>query len=179
MMDTLVSTSGWVGTPVDFKVSRHGVSIANFRLASTPRFVRNGQWVDGQTTWLPVTCYRGLAEHVHESIAKGEPVIVVGKLRTTTWFNAQGEERERAVLEAQTVGHDLTRGTATFRKRERRQRAEVEDSELAEMISIQDGEVDTEFGSDGPREDVPEVDDDELGALMDDAEKREPVKVSG
>lgn len=171
MIDTQVLTSGWVGTPVDFNVSRQGVSVAKFRLASTPRVRRNGGWMDGQTTWLTVTCFRGLAEHVHESLSKGEPVIVVGKLRTSTWQNAQGEERERAVLEAQTVGHDLTRGTSQFRKHER-QRPEVDDDELATIIGESDEPVTTVFGSNGPLS--PSVEPEELDDMIDEFESEQP-----
>lgn len=125
-MDALVTMIGWVGSPVEFKLGRNRVSLANFRLACTPRIRRGEEWVDAPTTWLTVTAYRALAEHLDASVGKGEPVIVVGRLRTQSWTDEQGHPHERTVLEATTVGHDLTRGTASFRKAVRRAQPEPE-----------------------------------------------------
>ena len=56
--------------------------------------------------------------HVAASVRKGDPVIVVGRLRTSVWTK-DGQTRERLGLEAETVGHDLSRGTAIFRRASR------------------------------------------------------------
>ena len=40
-------------------------------------------------------------------------MVVAGRLRTNVWTK-DGTTYERLTLEATTVGHDLTRGTATF-----------------------------------------------------------------
>jgi single-strand DNA-binding protein len=50
-------------------------------------------------------------------VRRGEPVIVVGKLRAESWQDEAGEARRRDVVEAITVGHDLTRGTAAYLRR--------------------------------------------------------------
>ena len=63
-----------------------------------------------------VSCSRGLAENVRSSIGKGDPVVVAGKLRTDRWTDAQGGAHERLVIEAVSVGHDLSRGTSVFRR---------------------------------------------------------------
>ena len=46
-------------------------------------------------------------------------MIVVGKLRTNRWQDSQGVARERLLLEAVAVGHDLNRGTSAFAKNTR------------------------------------------------------------
>jgi len=73
---------------------------------------------DGNTTWIEVSCFRLLAEHVAASVHKGDPVVVVGRLRTSVW-EKDGQSHERLVLEADMVGHDLNRGTSAFRRRPR------------------------------------------------------------
>ena len=112
-MEALVQMTGYAGTEVDIRGSGN---VAAFRLACTPRVrEKGGEYSNGNTTWIDVTCFRSLATHVAASIRKGDPVIVVGKLRTSVW-EKDGQTRERLGLEAETVGHDLTRGTAIFRR---------------------------------------------------------------
>ena len=60
-MEAFVHMTGYVGGDVEVRNST--ATIASFRLACTPRIRRGGDWVDGQTTWLSVTCFRTLADH--------------------------------------------------------------------------------------------------------------------
>lgn len=117
-MDALITLSGNVGTDVEF-TQGEGWSYARFRLACTPRFLRNGEWTDGETTWINVRVSHRTAVNVKESIRKGDPVLVTGKLRTHAWTNGDGERFDRLVVEATSLGHDLTRGTTSFTKNER------------------------------------------------------------
>jgi single-strand DNA-binding protein len=131
-MDAVVWMTGNVGSGVEHRTVRDELSFASFRLACTPRVRRAGEWVDGETTWLGVTCSKALAENVRASIHKGDPVVVVGKLRTTRWEDAERGAQERLTIEAISVGHDLTRGVAQF---QRTARPVVEDSvSVAELI---------------------------------------------
>ena len=114
-MDAFVHITGHAGTDVEI---RGNGTVATFRLASTPRVRSKGEWSDGNTTWLEVSCFRTLAEHVAASVRRGDPVVVVGRLRTSVW-DKDGQTHERLVLEAETVGHDLTRGITLFRRRPR------------------------------------------------------------
>ncbi len=125
-METIVRMNGFVGSDVDVQTTRTGRARARFRLASTPRFRRDdGQWAEQPTTWLSVSCWRTLAENVGRSIRKGEPVFVEGRLRTEEWTDAEGERHENLVLEAFSVGHDLSLGTSVF-QRQRHQTSEAE-----------------------------------------------------
>jgi len=131
-VEAYVHMTGYVGGDVEFR--NNTVATASFRLACTPRMRRAGDWVDGETTWLTVTCFRSLAEHTASSVRKGDPVIVVGRLRTQVWTR-DGIQQERTVLEALTIGHDLTRGTSAFNRSERLPVPEDRNDELAEMIT--------------------------------------------
>lgn len=135
-MDAQVNLTGWVGGPVESRPTRNGTASASFRLGSTPRIRRNGEWVDGETTWLTVTCFRSLAENVATSLGKGDPVVVAGKLRTQSWTK-DGERHERLVLEAVTIGHDLTKGTSAFSRSERTASDDPSDlaAEVGELIA--------------------------------------------
>lgn len=132
-MDATISISGWVGGDVIFRQNR--TASASFRIACTPRMWKPSGWVDGTTTWLTVMCFRTLAENVKASVSKGDAVLVSGKLRTSRWANADGELEDRHVLEAQLVGHDLTRGTSAFHKTERVFPVDDSVDETNEMIT--------------------------------------------
>jgi single-strand DNA-binding protein len=114
-MEAQVHITGYAGTEVEV---RGNGTVSAFRLACTPRIRTKSGWSDGNTTWIEVACFRTLAEHVAKSVHKGDPLLVVGKLRTNAW-EKDGQSHERLVLEAETVGHDLNRGTAEFRRRPR------------------------------------------------------------
>jgi single-strand DNA-binding protein len=115
--ETYVTVLGWVGSDPDFKEVGQ-VPHATFRMASTPRqFEKTLQrYVDKPTTWFTVDCWRLLAQNAFDSIHVGQPIIVTGRLRTHEWTNQAGEQHSRVILEAFSIGHDLTRGTTTFTK---------------------------------------------------------------
>ncbi|WP_427895980.1 single-stranded DNA-binding protein [Kribbella sp. GL6] len=115
--DTYLTVLGWIGSDPDFREIRQTPQ-TTFRLGSTPRQfdkTLNG-YVDKPTTWFTVQCWRGLARNAFESIKIGQPVIVTGRLRTHEWTDDSGEQHSRVILEAFTLGHDLSRGTTTFAK---------------------------------------------------------------
>ncbi len=122
-MEAMTHITGYAGTEVEVRANG---AVAKFRLACTPRIKAKGEWCDGNTTWIEVTCFRALAEHVAASVRKGDPLIVVGRLRTSVW-SKDGETHERLVLEADSLGHDLNRGTASFRRKPRPVLAESAD----------------------------------------------------
>ncbi|HJV15352.1 MAG TPA: single-stranded DNA-binding protein [Propionibacteriaceae bacterium] len=111
-MEAQVHITGYAGTEVE---GRGNGTVSAFRLACTPRIRTKNGWGDGNTTWIEVACFRTLAQHVAQSVHKGDPVVVVGKLRTNVW-EKDGQTHERLVLEADMVGHDLNRGTSVFHR---------------------------------------------------------------
>lgn len=113
-MESTVTLNGYVGHNVELKSTKTGVPTVSFRVGTTPRIKTETGWVDGTTTWMTVVCYRALAEHVARCVYKGDPVIVHGKVRTQAWTDSQGAQHEKMVIEAGSVGHDLSRGVAAF-----------------------------------------------------------------
>lgn len=112
-MQSKIIITGNVGQNVDFREYEKGAR-ASFTLACTPRIRRNGEYVDGTTTWYRVTCWRRLAHNVLASINKGDPVIVSGTLSHHQYIGTKGDERFEFTIDADFVGHDLNWGTGTF-----------------------------------------------------------------
>lgn len=114
-MSEIITVSGLVATTPRHLVTQDGLPITSFRLAASHRrFDRTtNKWIDGETNWFTVTSFRQLAINAAGSVSKGERVLVTGKLRVRDWDN--GERAGTSVeVEAESLGHDLTWGTATF-----------------------------------------------------------------
>jgi single-strand DNA-binding protein len=115
--ETTIQLSGNVATDVRHRETDTGLHIASFRLATTPTRFDSAQraWVDQPTSYYSVTCFRYLAQNVAESLQKGEPVVVTGTLRIAEW-EKDGRSGKDAEIVATSVGHDLNRGIAGFRR---------------------------------------------------------------
>lgn len=115
------------------RVGPDGSLVLNFRVASNERrFDKVSEsWVNGESLYLSVSCWRRLAENA-ASLVKGDPVIVIGKLRTREWTTDQGERRSVVEMEASAVGPDLARCAATVRKQRREEGPANTEPEAAE-----------------------------------------------
>jgi len=89
--------------------------VTNFRLAATPRYFdrRQQAWVDGEPVYVTVSSWRNLAVNVAASVVKRDRVVVAGRVRTPQYV-VDGVRRSGLVVEADTIGHDLGYGTASF-----------------------------------------------------------------
>src|ERR671931_2418462 len=95
-----------VGNLVDDPELRfnNGIAVANMRVAVTQRIQQDGTWRDGDTSFFKVNVWRGQAEHLADSLGKGDRVMVAGRLRTRSWETPEGEKRTVIELEADEVG---------------------------------------------------------------------------
>jgi single-strand DNA-binding protein len=114
MNNTHIAFAGWVGSEVTLSDVGNGGQVATFRVGSTPRRYRQGEWEDGPTCWYTVKAWRQLGVHVHESVHLGDPVVVQGRLVADVWERDDGTTSTRYVIVATSVGHDLNRGSAQF-----------------------------------------------------------------
>ena len=117
MNETYVTVSGnVVGDPVA-RLTKADVPFVTFRVASNVRRVnfKTGEYIDAGTNFVNVTAFRALGINLANSLKKGEPVIVYGRMRINQWVN--GEKSGTTVeIDAYNVGHDLTWGQTTFIK---------------------------------------------------------------
>ncbi|WP_405897778.1 single-stranded DNA-binding protein [Streptomyces sp. NBC_00727] len=116
MNETLVTLVGNAATAVEFRDTASG-GMARFRFAVTPRRwdrVKEA-WADGHTSFYTVWAWRTLATNLTGSVAVGEPLVVHGRLKVRE-EESEGKRRTFVDIEAVAVGHDLTRGTAAFRR---------------------------------------------------------------
>jgi single stranded DNA-binding protein (ssb) len=109
-----------------------GSRVTSIRVATSRRYLdrRTQEWMSSPPSFYSVRCYRSLADNVAQSIRRGQPVVVHGRLRIRE-FERDGERRFLAEIEASSVGHDLKWGIATFEKPLRAVRAPAAEHERA------------------------------------------------
>ena len=120
MSEFIATVSGTVVTDVTSRTTSTGQLVASFRMAVNPRrFDRTtNAWVDQESSYFQVSCWRQTAENVALSVAKGDPMLVTGKVRVRQWEDG-GKSGTSVELEAMVIGHDLARGSATFTRNRR------------------------------------------------------------
>lgn len=111
-----VTLVGFVAQDPNIRTTPTGKLLTKVRVGTTPRYhdKATGQWRDAETSYYNVSCWSRLAEHVRASLHKGDPVIVKGRFRTNTFEDKNGQLRTSIEINADTVGHDLTRGPANY-----------------------------------------------------------------
>jgi single-strand DNA-binding protein len=117
MNDTTMTIIGNVVDAPRMRMTKSGHAVTNFRVASTSRrFDREHQrWIDNCTLFVNVTCWRAMAENVALCLHKGQPVVVTGRYYSRE-YEINETVRISYELEANAVGHDLSRGTSDFRR---------------------------------------------------------------
>jgi single stranded DNA-binding protein len=79
MADTHVTLTGNLTDDPDLRFTPNGNPVATFRLAVTARVKDGDSWRDGETSFFRVNVWRQLAEHVAESLTKGDRAVVIGR----------------------------------------------------------------------------------------------------
>lgn len=113
-----------VGNLVDdpeLRFTQSGRAVASFRIASTPRVYRDGEWVDGDALFLTVNVWQQLAEHVAGSAQRGTRVVVTGQLKQRSFETKEGEKRTVYELTAEEVA--LSLAFAEYERVETRQQS--------------------------------------------------------
>ena len=119
MNEIYVTVAGRLVAAPEKRNTRTGVPFASFRLASTvrrPNPANGGQYEDAATNFVNVTAFRSLGANVANSLKKGDPVVVHGRMRVNQWMRADNTPTTSVEIDAYNIGHDLTWGTTTFEK---------------------------------------------------------------
>ncbi len=111
---------GNVGKDPEVKVLDNGVRVANFPLATTEIYKKDGSRQE-QTEWHNIVLWRGLAEVTEKIVKKGATVYIEGKLRSRTWEDKDKVKRYSVEVVADTL-------TVLTGRREDIQHIPIEDS---------------------------------------------------
>jgi single-strand DNA-binding protein len=110
----LITMTGNLTSDPELKFLPQGAARVGFRIACGERKkdATTGEWVDGDTTFINVTCWRNLAENVAESLKKGDTVTVLGRLRSRTVEDPEKGKATYFDVDADDVSVSLRRATA-------------------------------------------------------------------
>ena len=112
MPDTHVTITGNLTDDPEVSFTPNGAAVTNFRLAVTARIKDGDTWRDGDTSFFRVNVWRQLAEHVAESLSKGDRAVVIGRLRSRSWETPEGDKRQMVEVTAEEAGPSLRWATA-------------------------------------------------------------------
>ena len=124
MNESYITVTGRVVADPESRMTRNGVPFAAFRVASTVRRInpQTREYQDGGTSFYNVTAFRSLGANIANSLRKGEPVVVYGRLRVNQWVRSSDNSHATSVeIDAYTVGHDLSWGTTSLTRVSRAQ----------------------------------------------------------
>ncbi|GAA4149118.1 single-stranded DNA-binding protein [Leifsonia shinshuensis] len=126
-MSESVAVRGTVATSPRHVTPEAGSAITSFRLVTDDRAARpagaqqpagpgqdprRGARRDPESNWFTVTAFGELAVSAAACVARGDPLVVTGRLRVRDWA---GEQLGVTVeIEAEAIGHDLARGRSRF-----------------------------------------------------------------
>ncbi|MDO5034009.1 MAG: single-stranded DNA-binding protein [Actinomycetaceae bacterium] len=114
-----ITVRGRLGSGVELRTLPSGSQVGRTRLAVTRRGRDDaGNWHDASTTWYTVKMWGQLAHNAHDSLEKGQPVIVTGRLDVNEW-DQNGSKGTELLITALSVGHDLGYGTSEYRRPDR------------------------------------------------------------
>jgi len=117
-MDTYVTVQGNLVADPNARSTANGATVVHFRVAASGRrFDRaSGEFRDGDTMYIAVSCWRTLGGNVLASLRKGDSVLVLGRLLLRTYDDKQGNRRSVHEIDAIAVGPDLARYAADLRR---------------------------------------------------------------
>lgn len=102
-LPTITAQGNLVFEP-DFQVTQSGISRCKLRIACNERKKSdNGTWSDGETSFFDVVLWRGLAEAAADTFKKGQPILVVGKVRVSKYEDKNGVERTSVEITADEI----------------------------------------------------------------------------
>src|SRR5881628_1827664 len=116
--ETTITVVGNLTDDPELRFTPSGAAVANFTVASTPRFLdkQTNEWKDGDALFLRCSIWRQAAENVAESLQKGARVIVQGRLKQRSFETREGEKRTVIELDVDEIGPSLKYATAKVNK---------------------------------------------------------------
>lgn len=104
--DTTITVVGNLTADPELRFTPAGAAVANFTIASTPRYFdkQSNEWKDGETLFVRSSIWREKAEEVADLLAKGARVIAQGNLKSRSFQDKEGNNRTSWELDVQEIG---------------------------------------------------------------------------
>ena len=117
MNTTVITFAGCLADVPELRFTPSGRPVAKVRVAVNSRYQNgDGAWVDGATSWHTVQAWGALAEHLADSVRKGDRVLVHGRLEQRQYLAETGETRTSWEVTAEEIGLSLRHTSAETAK---------------------------------------------------------------
>ena len=101
---------GNLGADPEMRYTQNGTAVANFRLATTETWKKEGE-KDELTEWHRIVAFGRLAEICGEYLSKGSRVYIEGRIQTRKWEDRDGNPRYTTEIIAREMKMLSPRGT--------------------------------------------------------------------
>ncbi|WP_428117747.1 single-stranded DNA-binding protein [Candidatus Poriferisodalis sp.] len=121
MSDNTITVVGNLTRDPELRFMKTGRARAVLGIAVNRRWQnrQTNDWEE-QVSFFNVVCWADLAEHVSESVAKGNRVVVTGRLEQRSWETPDGEQRHVVEIVADEVSPSLRWATAEITRIDRK-----------------------------------------------------------
>lgn len=122
-MSTTITTEGNLTVDPELRITRTtGQAVCTLRLAvSDRRKTIDGEYADTVAVFYEATVWGSLAEHVADSLSKGDRLLVHGTTWDEEWTDRDGTAHAKHLLQASSVGASLRYATAKVTRAARAQ----------------------------------------------------------
>jgi single-strand DNA-binding protein len=122
MLQTTVILEGNIAADLELTYTPTGKQVVRFPVLVNRRRKDpdTGEWNDGEPTRHACVAFGVLGEHIADSLAKGDRVLVVGNVVTDAWDDKDtGDKRTAQRVLVDAAGPSLRFATASVRKAQR------------------------------------------------------------
>jgi single-strand DNA-binding protein len=107
MADTATTIIGNITGDPELRYTPQGNAVVSFTIAVNSRYRDGDKWVEGDTSFFRCNAWRDLAEHIADSLGKGNRVVATGYLKQRSWEDNEGNTRSVVEIEVQDIGPSL------------------------------------------------------------------------
>ena len=143
MAENEISITGNLTRAPELRFTTSGTATCSFGVAQNRRYMQNNEWVDAPTNFFNVTVWGQYGENVAASVAKGDRVVVKGRLDFRKYTNRDGVEVATHDIVADEVAPSLKYATAAITRIQR-------DGGSPRQQQRQDGTPDPVYGDESP-----------------------------
>jgi single-strand DNA-binding protein len=101
---------GNLGADPEVRYTQSGAAIANFNLATTESWTKDGK-KEEKTEWHRIVAFARLGEICGEYLSKGSRVYIEGRIQTRQWEDKDGNKRYTTEIVAREMKMLSPRGT--------------------------------------------------------------------
>lgn len=93
---------GNLGKDPEIRYTQNGTAVANFSLATTDSWTKDGEKTE-RTEWHNIVVWARLAEICNEYLQKGKQIYIEGRIQTRKWEDRDGNTRYTTEIVAQNM----------------------------------------------------------------------------